>query len=295
MQAANSKCTVCTDTPMGQSPFNKDKYNVGGLPVNVYSSPKSDKSEPVFILFFLHGRLGEAENLEVPIRAIYEKVEKELIIVTFDHRNHGHRRVDDRGNHSWDEDETKSNATHAIDMYAIQEGSARDVSFLIDYLPPYLFPESERSISGWGLAGVSLGGHSTWTALAREPRIQVGIPIIGCPDYLLLISVRAAKFGISLDSTRYFPESLLALIRAQAPPFTPYLHSDSSNPFYGKKILVLSGGEDPLVPWESSRGFVEGLQVGPEGNKKVFVQADTGHTLTPEMLSEMSEFLQSVL
>lgn len=46
-------------------------------------------------------------------------------------------------------------------------GTARDVSFLIDFLPAYLFPNNERTIVEWGVAGKSLGGHSTWIALKQ--------------------------------------------------------------------------------------------------------------------------------
>ncbi|KAJ4479955.1 Alpha/Beta hydrolase protein [Lentinula aciculospora] len=283
--------------------FSKELLNVGGLPVQIYSSIESETNKPVFILFFLHGRMGKANDVEPAISPIYNDINgstkvlnQELIIVTFDHRNHGGRLIDNKANEAWNEDESKSNVRHGIDMFAIQDGSARDVSFLIDYLPAYLYPESERKISGWGLAGISLGGHSTWATLAREPRIKVGIPIIGCPDYLLLISERAAKHGISLDSaSKYFPESLLSLIREEGPPSTPYLEEGVSNPFFGKNILVLSGGADPLVPWSASEGFVEGLTVGPHGYKKVVVQPDTGHTVTPEMIKEMIEFLREVV
>ena len=72
---------------------------------------------------------------------------------------------------------------HRIDMYSIQSkfsssrgqnlsqflitaGTARDVSFLIDFLPAYLYPSNEKCISGWGVAGISLGGHSTWISLS---------------------------------------------------------------------------------------------------------------------------------
>ena len=44
-------------------------------------------------------------------------------------------------------------------------GTAQDVSFLIDFLPSYLFPNDERTISQWICAGKSLGGHSTWIVL----------------------------------------------------------------------------------------------------------------------------------
>lgn len=51
-------------------------------------------------------------------------------------------------------------------------------------------------------------------------------------------------------------------------------------------------GADPLVPWNASEEFVEGLVVGPKGVKKVFVQPNTGHTCSTEMVKEMVEFLQ---
>lgn len=47
----------------------------------------------------------------------------------------------------------------------IPAGAAHDVSFLIDFLPAYLFPSGERTIDMWAVAGVSLGGHSTWHCL----------------------------------------------------------------------------------------------------------------------------------
>ena len=44
-------------------------------------------------------------------------------------------------------------------------GTAQDVSFLIDFLSSYLFPNDERTISQWLVTGISLGGHSTWITL----------------------------------------------------------------------------------------------------------------------------------
>lgn len=46
-----------------------------------------------------------------------------------------------------------------------QVGTARDVSFLIDFAPAYLFPNAERTVDRWGVAGISLGGHSVWSIL----------------------------------------------------------------------------------------------------------------------------------
>ncbi|THV02766.1 alpha/beta-hydrolase [Dendrothele bispora CBS 962.96] len=272
--------------------------NVGGLPVHVYiTKSDEDQTKPIFILFFLHGRNGSAARLEEYIENIFKivnekKLTQELVIVSFDHRNHGHRCTDPKANMGWSKDESKCNPRHAIDMYSIQSGTSRDVSFLIDFLPAHLYPLGQRTIVQWGVAGISLGGHSAWLSLCQEPRVTVGIPIIGCPDYLTLMTARAEKFGISLEGSEYLPDSLLDFIRGNDPASTAYREMDPNrNPFFGKKVLVLSGGNDPLVPWNASEEFVKGLVVGDKGVKKRMVQDGAGHEFTPEMLEEMAKFL----
>ncbi|KAK7051076.1 hypothetical protein VNI00_005188 [Paramarasmius palmivorus] len=162
----------------------------------------------------------------------------------------------------------------------MQTGTARDVSFLIDFLPAYLFPNGEATIAEWGLAGISLGGHSTWIALCQ-----------GCPDFLKLMSERAQKFGISLEGSEYLPDSILTVIRNSDPAFTAYQRNDSSNPFWGKKILVLSGGSDTLVPWNASEYIVAEIEVGEKGVKEVMVQPEAGHEYTKEMETKLIGFL----
>ena len=44
-------------------------------------------------------------------------------------------------------------------------GAVKDLSFLIDVLPSYIFPHDERIIGEWVLTGFSLGGHATWLGL----------------------------------------------------------------------------------------------------------------------------------
>jgi dienelactone hydrolase len=180
-------------------------------------------------------------------------------------------------------------------------GAVKDVSFLIDVLPSYVFPHDERIIGEWVLAGFSLGGHATWLGLRHgalpfavactykqlsgpsEPRIRIGIPICGCVDYLTLLEQRAEKLGIP-RSAPYFPESLRALVRTYdtvvAPPGT----------FTGKRILVLSGAGDTLVPWSTSRAFVEALDVGEHGKTRVVVQPGAKHEYTDEMREELFRF-----
>ena len=51
-------------------------------------------------------------------------------------------------------------------------GAVKDLSFLIDILPAYLFPNDERTVGEWALAGFSLGGYATWLALRNGAHLS---------------------------------------------------------------------------------------------------------------------------
>ncbi|KAF9818795.1 hypothetical protein IEO21_02575 [Rhodonia placenta] len=282
-------------------PVSKQTLNIGGIAVHVYSTPSAtDASAPVSVLFFLHGRTGSAQDSEWVAESTLEWIDEQrkasgksaedLLIVTLDQRNHGARVVDLHSNSGWREQPPAKNDRHALDMYAIHSGTARDVSFLIDFLPSYLYPSGERTVSSWLIGGISLGGHSTWYALRNEPRIILGVPIIGCPDYTALMTERAGLNGIPWEPP-YIPRSLLDLIERYDPAAASYTVPDASNPFLGKKILVLSGGDDKLVPWSASKTFVDSLNVGLGGVKEVIVAPGVGHKCTREMVQAMSRFI----
>jgi len=270
---------------------------IAGLDVQTYTTQRfATSTKPILAVFCLHGRLGSSEEGSVQnlISALVDAVEKhdgekDLMVVAFDHRNHATRLRDKTANLDF-----KENANHVHDMWTIQTGTAQDVSFLIDYLEAYLFPAGERSIVEWGVAGISLGGHSTWIVAATDPRVKLAIPIIGCPDYLKLMEPRAAAHGIAMRPP-HFPESLLKVIRAKALTALPYTSEGPENPFLGKQVLVLSGGADTLVPWTASQAFVEGLEVGPAGTKEYIVYHDVGHAVPPPMCSAAAEFVLRML
>jgi hypothetical protein len=128
-----------------------------------------------------------------------------------------------------------------------------------------------------------------------DPRIKIGIPIIGCPDYLALMKQRAKNANVPF-SAPFFPESFKALVESADPVASSYRDSSSANPFLGKRILVLSGGMDPLVPWNTSEKFIEGLEVG-EGHgcvKRVSVHPGVKHDCTEAMIREMASFINEV-
>ncbi|GAA5883701.1 hypothetical protein JCM16303_004777 [Sporobolomyces ruberrimus] len=297
------------------SPATHASYIIAGLPVQVYGldtiSPTSI-SKPLSVLFLLHGRFGAASDklmstfastlLTAPAGYTQHERQKDLVVVTFDQRNHGHRTVAREKNFGWKEggrkrakereeqgiqEEELDNLSHAVDMMAIQTGTARDVSLLIDFIPSVLFPNDERTIVDWYCSGISLGGHSTWLALAHEPRISLGIPIIGSPSTHTLLSDRALNLpppsGPLSVSAPYFPKTFLDLLKRQDPDQV------EMSVWKGRKILVLSGQDDTLVNYVKggSEKFVEKLKKeGQVQELQVWVQPKTGHACTPEMMEK---------
>ena len=123
--------------------------------------------------------------------------------------------------------------------------------------------------------------------LAQEPRLSVGVPIIGCPDYLALMNDRAKGCGLQFGPP-ILPDSLLEVINRESPVSTP---ATGGGRFAGKKILVLAGGKDELVPWAFSESFVEQIEVGKEGVKNVVVYPDVGHAFTATMEEDVVDFV----
>lgn len=106
-----------------------------------------------------------------------------------------------------------------------------------------------------------------------------------------LIERRANKSKIPFAAP-YLPESFIQYVKTVDPAAS---RSDGSNPFLGKKILVLSGKEDKLVPWVASEDFVDSLDVGENGVKKVVVATGVGHECTAEMVAETAKFVAEEL
>lgn len=103
---------------------------------------------------------------------------------------------------------------------------------------------------------------------------------------------RAAKSNLDFGPP-YMPQSLLQLLERLDPDSVSYTSTtdSTSNPYLGKKILVLHGEKDELVPWSCCGTFVDGLQVGEKGEKKVFIEQDRGHETSSLMVSELVKWM----
>ncbi|KAE8260274.1 hypothetical protein A4X13_0g445 [Tilletia indica] len=306
----------------------------------VLSRSTATRPPEVCVIIHLHGRGGSARNEEAIVRQLYHSLSqhrnahegraaksssgrsrqanggrggpgpaqlgaeqpqgtREFVIVSFDARNHGHRLTNELGQKSWKD----QNPEHAKDLYAMVHGTARDVSFLIDFLPAYIFPHDERAVACWTCTGKSLGGHSVWAILASEPRIQVGVPFIGCPDFQRLLQDRA-RINFIPYGPPAVPHSLQALIKTIDPAANPHYSSFDPrlNPFWGKKICVCMGAVDKLVKASYAEEFLHNLVVGePDQDPrtagtgfsglKVFVQENTGHAVTEVMIDVAGEWI----
>ncbi|KAJ9109202.1 hypothetical protein QFC21_000531 [Naganishia friedmannii] len=281
------------------------RINIGGINTVVYNFEAAKRSNlPITVLIATHGRGEDQFHLTELIAGTYKKVDelekkagdsgkrkRDLIVVTLDQRNHGERKVDDIANQGFE-----ANERHAIDMYAMHRGTARDVSFLIDFIPAYLFPEGERTIEKFAMTGVSLGGHASWIVLRDEPRVTIGIPIIGCPDYYSMLKERIARKGPSNGQKTLvgpaFPPSLAQLVAKEDPIAVHYTsHDPLVNPYIGKQILILGGGDDKLVPPKFGEKIYEGLYVGEKGAKNMIIQEGVGHRLSEEMIERVGEWI----
>ena len=174
-----------------------------------------------------------------------------------------------------------------------------DTSHLLNYIASYIFPTSEHSIVNNLVLGVSLGGHAAWLCLLHDPRITTAVVIIGCPDYVRLMSDRArlsklATYifsnppGSSFLGSTDFPTDLVEAVEKYDPAglFLGEIVSRDDDVYeriptaseqkrllplmkrslQGKRILNLAGGADPLVPYRCGKPFLRWLKNATASN-----------------------------
>lgn len=104
------------------------------------------------------------------------------------------------------------------------------------------------------------------------------------------MSERARKRNIATEPP-FFPASFLDHVAKHDPVSTAYTStSPGENPFYGKKILAVAGGKDPLVPWAHSERFFGQLEVG-DGTKDLFIDPEAGHEMNMVMVDVIVKWL----
>ncbi|MCJ1371238.1 hypothetical protein MMC20_002453 [Loxospora ochrophaea] len=288
----------------------KKVYPIAGIRTTVYGLDElSPEIKNVACLWLLHPRLQTQACME-PIAAStigswnqrLRQMQNPghsigLIAVSFDQRNHGSREIDALANEAW----RSGNKRHAQDMFSIYHGTSLDTSQLITYLPSYIFPTSSHTLTTNLVLGISLGGHAAWHCILHDPRITTAMVIIGCPDYIRLMSDRArlsklqtytnsSPPGSHFIGSTDFPPTLVSAVEQFDPAGLLWSEvaasktnvSDDSEPtetekrrvipilkssLQGKRILNLAGGADKLVPYKCGEPFLKWLKkaIGPGG------------------------------
>ncbi|KAI8592472.1 Alpha/Beta hydrolase protein [Geranomyces variabilis] len=287
-----------TATP--SAPTDPTQLVLGGLEVFIFGAvPAPRTGASTSAVFFLHGRHSSARESFAVCQDLHSQLSTLLapnpapLVITFDQRNHGTRLVDPARNGAWKD----GNTTHAMDMYSLQWGTAVDVSTLIDTLPMALAVD----VSAWGVCGISLGGHATLLALANEPRLECGVAIIGCGDYLALMTNRAARMTrkaktpeeavlLPPASETAVNRQLLALLKLRDPVNRP-------EAFGGKAVLLLNGGADKLVPAECNQGFIARVRdlMTPAKAFQEIVEDGIGHETTDTMKASTAQWFAKYL
>lgn len=299
-------------------------FHIAGITTVIHGLNEVKKTcKSVSCLWLLHPRLQTKETMEPLAKRFISNWNSQplsgiigLIAASFDQRNHGSREVDPSANLSW----RKGNDKHSIDMFSILHGTAIDASLLMEHISSYVslgfkLPEINHHL----VIGISLGGHSAWQVLLNEEKVSGGIVIIGCPDYLSLMSDRAQRsgresYGAGFLGSSDFPYSLFRVVQLRDPKGiffgahkVPTDPSEADRNKYriilekklkNKHILVCSGEDDKLVPYGCSEPFLKFLESASNGwynDGNFHLQNKTypgvGHTCTDEMERDSVLFL----
>jgi fermentation-respiration switch protein FrsA (DUF1100 family) len=195
-----------------------------------------------------------------------------------------------------------------MDLLSVVSGSAQDFKLILDYLPSY-FPQFSRFYNI--MLGISLGGHTAYRLASLSPgQIEGFAIVVGCPTLgsLLLsrLGIDAAALGTSVaelgdvsydklekimnkEQRRRWPRALAGLVREGDRKVYEEFPADAP-------LLICNGKLDPLVPMFHTASWLEKRREnifapGEEGKVNFFVQDNTGHSCTKEMVGMIAAWI----
>lgn len=191
-------------------------------------------------------------------------------------------------------------------MLSIVSGGAQDVELLINWLPTYL-PQFSKFYNI--ISGISLGGHTSWrvasSGLASKGKLHGAAIIIGCPNLSALLLSRLGvdldALNVPIDQVYTVPyDKLSALLnetqRKQWPKALSQVLAeldeitDTQYP-WNLPTYILNGKLDPLVPNKFTEPWLTKRRAEGYENIEYFVQENTGHTCTKEMVHNVAQWL----
>jgi pimeloyl-ACP methyl ester carboxylesterase len=188
-------------------------------------------------------------------------------------------------------------------------GSAQDFKLVVDFMPAYL-----PQFSGFHniMMGVSLGGHTAWRLAALAPgQFEAFAIVVGCPNLTSLLVERLGidpndlnTKGEELDTVSY--ERLSKVMNEQQrrrwPSALADLVREGDRRVYEEfptdlPLLMCNGVHDQLVParytssWLERTSRMNNESVSKKKKSRLFVQENTGHSCTKEMVNMIAEWL----
>lgn len=191
-----------------------------------------------------------------------------------------------------------------MDLLSTISGGTHDFKLVLDYLPCYL-PQFTKFHNV--MMGVSLGGHTAWRMPALAPGQLEGIVIVvGCPSLTSLLLERLDFDATSVDleaaqlheasydeleahmteqQKSRWPRPLATLVR-QA-------DLEIGNSFPDVPMMLCNGKYDRLVPAAHTAYWLERRrQRGALGDTELFIQDNTGHSCTTEMVTKIANWIR---
>ncbi|KAH7335126.1 hypothetical protein B0J17DRAFT_668791 [Rhizoctonia solani] len=262
----------------------------GDTSAHIYGYPTFSGRPATSVLFLLHGYPANAHHITPVVNRIFNALANKsrglrgspcnnLFIVTLE--------SSEKVKPSMDGD----SIGEAERVYRAQEQLASVVSSLIDLLPRVLHPNTPETINTWAVAGLGLGAHAAWMVMDRDPRLHACIPILGSPDFLDIATSRSLS-NFPLVSSYMTHETREYILKHD--PISRPASPERPNPFLNKQILAIVGAQDTMIPLLPTRKFLDRINVGPLGTKRLVIQEGVGHQCTQEMIVQTAEFIWDV-
>lgn len=225
-------------------------------------------AEKLPLVFFFHGFSADKfNNLAEGIRI----AQQGYFTVVPDARYHGERKIDDFYGYFSPEKFVGS-------FFNTVKETSEDISGMIDY-----FSHDRRvDITRTGLTGISMGGFITFMAGTLDCRIKALAPIVGSPDWELLLNSERASI-VSKETKE-------AIMK-----YSPALNYERFKP---SALFVQNGSLDTAVPAEGSRRLdakLRKLYSDMPDKYEYLEDPDSGHAVPFEMLENVIKWFEKHL
>lgn len=242
-----------------QSDVELAKDVVDGIPV-LKCFQRETRRRPLVILS--HGFRGTKESWIPHLQAL---ARQGYYAVALDNRSHGERQEPDFVSQVFQGGNLKVH-----DVRRLIKETAEDISRIIDCLATATGVDQNRI----GMAGVSMGGFTTFRTLVIEKRIKVAAPIIASPYW------DDIPQGIPIADDPESQQALESIARECSPALFP-------ERFTPRPLLIQIGSQDEHYDVDRVREFAEQLAIRhyrADGRRlRLIVHEGVGHEFTPDM------------